>query len=289
VRVPRIVRSAGSLLAEAFGDWQKDNAPRLGAALAYYTLFSLAPLLIIAIAVAGLAFGRQAAQGHLFTELQSLLGAAGAEAAEQMIENSRKPESGILATVTALVTLLLGASGAFGELKGALNIVWNVPAPTQPGGLVRLIRERLASFAMVLGVGFLLLVSLVFSAAISAADGALVRWLPGMGVAAQALNLGTSVVAITVLFALLFKFLPDTPIAWADVWVGAALTSLLFTGGKYLIGLYLGRGTVASAYGAAGSVVVLVAWIYYAAQIFLFGAELTQAYARRRRATPASV
>jgi membrane protein len=273
-------RAVGSMLAEAFSGWQRDNAPRMGAALAYYTLFSMAPLLLVAIALAGLVFGREAAQGQIVGELQGLLGDTGARAVEEIVERSRRPESGVLATAAALFTLFLGASGVFGELKGALNEVWDVPPPG--GGILRLLRERLASFAMVLAVGFLLLVSLLLSAALAAADGALHRFFPGpLAVVLQLLNNVVSLVTITALFALLFKFLPDTRIGWGDVWMGALFTSTLFTAGKFLIGLYLGRSSFGSAYGAAGSLVVVIVWVYYAAQIFLFGAELARVYAQR--------
>jgi membrane protein len=255
-----------------------DNAGRLGAALSYYTLFSLAPLLIVAIAVAGLVFGQDAAQGQIVAQLQGLVGEAGARAVQDMIENSRQPAAGVVATVVGVLTLLLGATGAFAELKSALNIVWDVE--DQGGGILGLLRGRLWAFAMVLAVGFLLIVSLVISAALTAADPLLER----AGVPAGLMHLvngAASLLVITVLFALLFKYLPDTHVAWRDVWVGAFLTSALFTIGKLAIGLYLGRSSVASVYGAAGSVVVLIVWVYYAAQIFFFGAEVTQAFAHR--------
>lgn len=269
---------AWALLKQAAGDWQRDNAARLGAALSYYTLFSVAPLLIVAIAVAGLAFGREAAQGQIVGEFQGLVGEPGARAIQDMVEASRQPEAGILATALGIGTLLLGATGAFAELKSALNVVWDVPE--RGGGLKALLVGRLWSFAMVLAVGFLLMVSLVVSAAIAAADG-FFRWIGVPQGAVQLTNAVVSFLIITVLFALIFKFLPDTQVAWGDVWVGALFTSALFAVGKGLIGLYLGKSGLASTYGAAGSVVVLVVWVYYAAQIFFFGAEMTQAYARR--------
>jgi membrane protein len=275
-------RAAARLLAEAARGWRKDNAPRLGAALSYYTLFSIAPLLVVAIAVAASVFGQDAAQGRIVAELSGLLGEAGARALEETVENSRTASTGALATAGALVTLFLGATGVFGELKGALNVVWDVKEEEQPrrGFLVGLLRNRIWSFAMVLAVGFLLLVSLIVNALLAAAHGALGRYLPAPGALLASANTLASLVLITVLFALIFKFLPDTRVAWSDVWVGAALTSALFVAGKYLIGLYLGKSSVSSAYGAAGSVVVLIVWVYYAAQVFFFGAELTQAYAR---------
>lgn len=269
---------AWSLLKQAAADWQRDNAARLGAALSYYTLFSLAPLLVIAIGVAGLAFGREAAQGQIVGELHGLVGEAGARAIQDMVEASRRPQAGILATVIGLFTLFLGATGAFAELKSALNVVWDVPE--QRGGLKALLLGRLWSFAMVLAVGFLLIVSLVISAAIAAGDG-LFQWIGVPSAAVQWTNAGVSFLIITALFALIFKLLPDTEIEWRDVWAGALFTSALFAAGKWAIGLYLGRSGLASTFGAAGSVVVLVVWVYYAAQIFFFGAEMTQAYARR--------
>lgn len=279
------------LLSEAFRDWRADNAPRLGAALAYYTLFALAPLLVVAIAVAGLAFGREAAQGRIVSELGGLVGLAGARAIEALIESSRKPEAGVLATLLGAGTLLLGASGAFVELKGGLNQVWEVEPPA--GGLWGIVRDRLAAFALVLAVGFLLLASLLVSAALSATGTLLARFVSQPAGLLQAGNALVSLAVITVLFALIFKYLPDSEVAWGDVWAGAAMTSVLFTAGKFVIGLYLGHSGVTSAYGAAGSVVVLIVWVYYAAQIFYFGAELTQAYARthgsRERGTTLAV
>jgi membrane protein len=271
------LREGVRLFQRAASDFQEDGAPRLGAALSYYSLFSLAPLLIVVIAVAGLVFGQDAAQGRIVAELASLLGESGARAVEDLIENSRKVETGVLATAVGVVTLLLGATGAFAELKAALNVVWDVPSP--PGGLMGLVRGRLAAFALVLAVGFLLLVSLVVSAAISATDTILARVVSKPEALLQALNTALSLAVITVLFALIFKFLPDTHVSWRDVWIGAGVTSALFTLGKLLIGLYLGRSGLGSTYGAAASVVVLMVWVYYAAQVFFFGAELTQAYA----------
>jgi membrane protein len=281
--VTRALGELCRLFVEAWNGWNRDNAPRLGAALAYYTLFALAPLLIVGVAVAGAVFGQDAAQGRLVYELRALLGDSGAKTVEEIVERSRQIESGLVATAIAIVTLFLGASGVFVELKGALNVVWDVPAPRRGAGLVGLIRERVASFAMVLCVGFLLLVSLLANALLAASNGVLARYLPSASVLSQAESAASSFLMTTLLFALLFKYLPDCAIAWKDVWAGAAFTSLLFTAGRQLIGLYLGHSSIASAYGAAGSVVVLVVWVYYAAQIFLFGAELTQAWSGRGR------
>jgi membrane protein len=275
------VRRALGLLREAWTGWNRDNAPRLGAALSYYTLFSVAPLLVIAIAVAALVFGEEAAQGRILFELRGLIGDQGAAAVQEMIESSRRQEAGLVATAIALFTLVVGATGVFVELKGALNAVWDVEPRPESGGFLSLVRDRLVSLAMVMAVGFLLLVSLVVSAALAAAEGWMKGRMPGWDQVIWAVSTVASFAVVTALFALIFKLLPDTPIAWRDVWVGAALTALLFTAGKFLIGLYLGKSSVASTYGAAGSVIVLIVWVYYAAQIFYFGAELTQAYARR--------
>jgi membrane protein len=273
-------KAALSIVKEAFADWKDDNAPRLGAALAYYTVFSLAPLLVIAVAIAGLAFGAEAAQGRIVVEIQGLVGKAGAEAVQGMLESARKPSSSVWAAILGTVTLLLGASGAFAELRGALNVVWEAP-PRPGGGLWGAIRDRLLSFAMVLVLGFLLLVSLAMSAGLSAVNGYTVGLWPGAKALLEAVNAVFSFGIVTVLFAAIFKLLPDTKIAWRDVWAGAATTAALFTVGKTLIGLYLGKSSIASAYGAAASLAIILAWVYYAAQILFFGAELTQVYARR--------
>ncbi len=274
-------RDGWALVRQAFADWNEDNAPSLGASLAYYTLFALAPLLLAAIAIAGLAFGKDAAQGRIVAELGAVIGRPGADAVQQLVQNSWRPRTGIIASVVALVTLLLGATGVFIELRSSLDAIWGVKPPA--GGIGAMVKARLAAFALVVAVGFLLLVSLVVSAALSALDHTI---LGGMGGAAgtvlQAVNTVVSLGILAVLFAMLFKFLPDTEVAWRDVWFGAAATSLLFTVGKYLIGLYLARSSVSSTFGAAASIVILMIWIYYAGQIFFFGAELTQAHARRR-------
>ena len=277
-----------SVVKEAFADWKDDNAPRLGAALAYYTVFSLAPLLVIAIAVAGLAFGHEAAQGRIVAEIQGLVGKAGAEAVQGMLESARKPSSSVWAAILGTITLILGAGGAFTELRGALNVVWEAP-PKPSGGIWGAIRDRLLSFAMVLVLGFLLLVSLAMSAGLAAIHGFSVGLWPGAKVLLEIVNAVFSFAVVTVLFAAIFKLLPDTKIAWRDVWAGAATTAGLFTVGKTLIGLYLGKSSIASAYGAAASLAIILAWVYYAAQILFFGAELTQVYAHRhgsRRALP---
>jgi len=278
------------VVKQAFSDWNEDNAPRLGAALSYYTIFSIAPLLLISIAVAGLVFGHDAAQGRIVGQIQGLVGEQAAQSIQAMLENARKPGHGLMATLFGMATLLFGAGGAFNELRAALDVVWEIP-PRKGGGLMTMVRERVASFAMVLVVGFLLLVSLVVSAAVSAFE--VKGTFTGSGIVLQVVNNLVSVGVITVLFALIFKYLPDAhpPVAWKDIWLGSFLTAVLFTLGKFGIGLYLGRSSVGSAYGAAGSLVLLLVWVYYSAQILFFGAEITQVYARRhgsRLGLPAS-
>jgi len=247
----------------------------MGAALAYYTIFSLAPLVLIAVAIAGLVFGEKAAEGRMAEEIVSAVGPAVAHAIQEMIKNAKDSGGSTTASIIGLVILFFGASGVFVELQSALNKIWEVEAK-QTSGVWAFIRDRLHTFAMVLAVGFLLLVSLVINTALSAMSKYIA---PEQTVVAQILNQVISFGFITLLFAMIFRVLPDRPIAWDDVWVGAAFTSLLFVVGKYLLGLYLGRGGVTSAFGAAGSLVVILLWVYYASQIILFGAQFTQVYA----------
>ncbi|MEC4895287.1 MAG: YihY/virulence factor BrkB family protein [Oscillatoria sp. PMC 1051.18] len=268
------------LLKEAFSEWQKDKASRLAAALAYYTVFSLAPVVIIAVAIAGSIFGAEAARGEIVGQIQGLVGEAGAEVIETAIENANQPDVKSIASLFSIILLLFGASGVFAELQDSLNTVWNVKA--KPGrGLTNFVRKRILSFAMVLGIGFLLLVSLIISAAISALSNYPQSLLTGFEFMGQFINIIVSFGVITLLFALIYKYLPDVKIKWSDVKIGAIITALLFTLGKYIIGLYLGRGSFASTYGAAGSVIIILAWVYYSAQILFFGAEFTQVYARK--------
>ncbi|MEO8701807.1 MAG: YihY/virulence factor BrkB family protein [Kofleriaceae bacterium] len=268
-----------TLLKETVSDWLDDKAARLAAALAFYTLLSLAPVLVLAVSIAGLVFGEEAARGEIAGQLQGLLGAQGAEAIQSVLANAKSPASGILGTIVGLVVLLFGASGVFGELQGALDIVWEVE-PKKGRGVKGFLRDRFFSFTLVLGVGFLLLVSLVLSAGLAAAGAYLSNHLPGGAVLWQVVNFAISLAVLTILFALIFKVVPDVKIHWRDVWIGALVTAALFTLGKFAIGLYLGRSSVGSPFGAAGSVVVLVVWVYYSAQILFFGAEFTQVYAR---------
>ena len=259
----------------------EDDAPSLGAALAYYTVFSLAPLMTIAIAIAGFFFGKEAAQGQIFDELRVLLGEEGGKAVEEMVQSaSAQPTAGIVATLISVVMLLFGASGVFGQLQASLNGMWGVK-PKPGRGVFGMIKDRLLSFGFTLVVGFLLLVSLLLTAGIALMAGWIEGLMPGSETLAQILNIVLSLAMITLLFAMIFKFLPDAKIAWRDVWVGAFLTALLFTVGKFALGLYLGKSGVASSYGAAGSLIVLLLWVYYSSQILFFGAEFTQVYANR--------
>jgi membrane protein len=269
------------LIKQAFKAWQEDYAPSMGAALSYYTLFSLAPLLLIVIAVAGMVFGQEAAQGEILGQLRGIMGEEGAIAVEGMIEAANKPGKSALATIAGVALLLLGATAVFGELQSALDRIWRTPAPKKESGILHLLRTRLLSFGLVLGLGFLLMVSLVVSAGLSAFGKWYGGWLEGWEILLQVLNFAVSFGIFTVLFAMIYKIMPRAKISWHDVWTGAAATSLLFTVGKVLIGLYLGRSTMASGFGAAGSLVVMLAWVYYSAQIFLLGAEYTWVYANQ--------
>jgi membrane protein len=272
-------RAVSGLLKTAYSEWSKDKAPRMGAALAYYTIFSLAPLLIIAVAIAGLAFGMQAAQGEIAGQIQGLVGRDGAKAIQAMIQSAHKPAHGLIGSMIGVFALFLGASGVFCEMQDALNSIWRVNPAGEPA-IRSLIKARFLSFGMVLGIGFLLLVSLLISALLAAATKYLGGMLPIPAVLFESLDFLLSLFFITVLFAMIFKLLPNAKIAWSDVWIGAALTSLLFTAGKFVIGFYIGKSLSASAYGAAGSLVVVVAWIYYSALLLYFGAEFTRVYAR---------
>jgi membrane protein len=268
------------LLKETYNEWSEDKASRLAASLAYYTVFSIAPLLIIVIAVAGLIFGREAAQGQIERQIQGLIGEESAQFVQTLIEASSNKTTGIIATVIGIATLLFGATGLFGQLQDALNTIWEV-TPKPGRGVMGIIKDRFFSFTMVLGIGFLLMVSLVVSAGLEALNEYTSGLWGDVAFVGQALNFVISFGVITLLFAMIYKVLPDVEIAWRDVWIGAAVTALLFTIGKFLIGLYLGHSAVASSYGAAGALVVILLWVYYSAQILLLGAEFTQVYAKR--------
>ncbi|HEY5373494.1 MAG TPA: YihY/virulence factor BrkB family protein [Polyangiaceae bacterium] len=275
------------LLKETAIAWDEDNVARLAASLAYYTLLSVAPLIIIAVAVAGLAFGEDAAREHISAELAGVVGPGAATAIESIAKNAHAPGTGALSIAVGLLVLLFGASGVFGELQSALNTVWEV-TPKPGRGIWGVVKDRFFSFTLVVGVAFLLLVSLVVSAALTWIGQVFERALPGGAFPWQLLNFALSLAVVTALFALMFKTLPDVHIKWRDVWVGAAVTAALFTLGKLGLGIYLGSAGVSSAYGAAGSIVALVIWVYYSAQVLLIGAEFTESYARRygSRITP---
>jgi membrane protein len=268
------------LLRATMSDWYEDRAQRIGAALAYYTIFALAPGLVIVMALAGLMLG-PGAESQIIGQIRELIGEQGAAAIEATIRSARNETLGATGTALALIPLVFGLWGVFGELQDGLNTIWGVTP--KPGRRIwDILKERFWSFAMVVGIGFVLLVSLVLSAWLAAVGTYVGSFLPAPATGLEALNFVISFVVITGSFALIFKLLPDVKIAWRDVWLGAAVTSLFFTVGKFLIGLYLGKSAVASAYGAAGSLVIIVVWVYYSAQILLFGAEFTKVWTKRR-------
>ena len=271
--------------------WMDDNAPSRGAALAYYTLFSMAPLLLIAISVAGLVFGAEAARGEIFVQLQGLLGVAGALAVQQLLESVNRPAGGLAATLLGLLLMLVGATTVFAELQDALDHIWRAPA-RPAGGWWALLRARLLSFGLILGLGFLLVVSMLFGAALAALQKGWTPWLASWQVTLSILNTVSGFVFVTVVFAMIYKVMPRVRIHWSDVWLGSIVTATLFSVGRALIGAYLSTGAVASGFGAAASLVAVLVWVYYSAQIFLLGAEFTWAFAntagsRRPQALPA--
>lgn len=269
------------LVKSTAAKWSAHNAPRLGASLAYYTLLSLAPLLILIVAMCGLVLSKSDVQRDVLSQVQSLLGYSGARTVQMLISNAHQTSSGVFATAVALITLLFGASGVFVELRDSLNTIWDAP-PRSSSGWRDLIWQRLVSFGMVLALGFLLLVSLLLTAAINLTEKFFGGFIPGhFAIFGQTVNTLLSVFVITLLFGLIFKFVPDLPIRWAEVAIGAVATAVLFTAGKYLLALYLTTAGVGSTYGAAGSLVAMVVWVYYSAQIFFFGAVFTRAYADR--------
>ncbi len=274
------VKAGWELLKLTFAEWTNDDAFELSAALAFYTIFSIAPVLLIAVGVASFFFAPGTAADRIVGEMGTMIGRQGANAVKQVIESSRGFGKGVWAVSVGIITLITGATAVFGELQSALNRMWDVQAKPDRGVILSFIVDRLRSFAIAVCVGFLLLVSLVISAAISGLQDYLDQWLPGIPWVWQTANSVSSFLVIGVLFALIYKFLPDVVIAWKDVWIGAAVTALLFSGGKYAIGIYLGRTATTSAFGAAGSLVVLLFWVYYSALISFLGAEFTQVYAR---------
>lgn len=277
---------AWHLIKAAVSSWVDDFAPSMGAALSYYTVFSLAPMLLIVIGVAGLVFGADAARGEIVGQLRGMMGEQGAVAVEELLKSASDPGKGILATIIGFVTLLVGATAVFAELQSSLDRIWRTPAPTNENGIWGIIRTRFLSFGLILGLGFLMIVSLVLSAALAAMG----TWFGGfMGdweLILQAVNFVVSFGVVTLVFAAIYKFMPHARIDWPNVWVGAVVTALLFTVGKFLIGLYIGKSGVASGFGAAGSFAVLLVWVYYSAQIFLLGAEFTWVYSHRNAPPP---
>jgi membrane protein len=272
------VKQALALTKESFSAWSNDFAPSMGAALSYYTLFSIAPLLIIVIAVAGLFFGADAVRTVIFDQLHALMGEEGAEAIQDMLASSSDTTTGGIAAIVSVAGLVIGATTVFNEIQNDLDRIWRAPA-LKSSGVWNLLRTRILSFGMILGVAFLLAVSLVASAALAMVGKWWDTWLGGWEPLAHVLDITLNLGLLTLIFALIYKMIPRVDIQWRDVWVGAAVTAVLFTIGKVLIGLYLGKSDVASSFGTAGSMVVVIVWVYYASQIFLFGAELTRVYA----------
>lgn len=268
------------LVKTAASAWVDDYAPSMGAALSYYSVFSLAPLLLIVISIAGLVFGQEAVRGELFGQLQGLVGTEGSKAIEGLLASVSKPAEGVASTLLGVGLLLVGATTVFGELQDALDRIWRAPVRDRSGGLWGLVRARLLSFGMILGIAFLLMVSLVLSAAIAAVG----KWwsgaFGGWEVLARVVDLTIGFALTTGVFAMIYKTMPRVSVQWHDVWLGAAVTSVLFTVGRFLIGLYIGKSSVASGFGAAGSLIVVFVWVYYSAQIFLIGAEFTWVYAK---------
>ena len=277
----RVLKAVATLFRDAALNWVKDHAQSMGAALAFYTIFSIAPLLLIVISVAGLVFGEDAARGEIYGQLQGMLGSSGALAVQGLLDSARRPADSVPAAAFGVIVLFAAATSVFAELQDALDRIWRAPLRQRNAGLWSLVRGRLLSFGMILGITFLLIVSLAFSAAMSA----LSRWArpdsPGWAAFSGASELGLSLLLVTVVFAMIYKTMPRASIHWRDVWVGSAVTSALFIAGKALIGLYIGRSGITSAFGAAASLIVVLLWVYYSAQIFLFGAEFTWVYSHR--------
>ena len=268
------------MLKETFNKWSDHQATRLGASVAFYTLLSFAPLLVLLAALAALIFSKDTAQNGLINEAQEMMGQRAGDTVKSLLENAQKPSSGVFASLIAFVTLLFGASGVFTELQDALNLIWDA-TPKDASGIMGLLKQRLFSFGMILSVGFVLLASLLISAALALIGKYFGGLVPIPAAVLEAVNFLVSFGVVTVLFALMFKYVPAVHISWRNVWIGAIGTALLFTIGKLLLGLYLGKASVGSAYGAAGSLVAMIVWVYYSAQIFFFGAEFTRVYADR--------
>ena len=257
--------------------WSDDYAPSMGAALAFYTLFSIAPLLLIVLSITGFVFGAEAARGEIAGQLQNLMGEQSALTVQALLQNVNRPTDGMVATIIGVMLLLIGATSVFGELQSALDRIWRAPERPPTSGIIAFLRSRLLSFGMIFGIGFILMVSLIFNATLAA----LTKWslqFKEWLIILSYVNLVFSFVMTTAMFALIYKYIPSVKIRWGEVWIGALITAALFTVGKFLIGLYMAKSAVASGFGAAGSVVALLVWVYYSAQIFLLGAEFTWAY-----------
>jgi len=281
LRVPRLPwKSWWTLVKRAAAAWIDDYAPSMGAALSYYTVFSLAPLLLIVVSIAGLVFGEDAARGEIFGQLAGLLGVDAAKAVEGVLTSLNKPAQGITGTVVGVGVLLIGATSVFAELQDSLDRIWRAPARVKSGGLWGLLRARLLSFGMILGIAFLLMVSLVIGAVIAALGKWWGDFFGGWEVLLQIVNAVVGFGLTTLVFAMIYKMMPRVRVQWRDVWIGAVVTAVLFSGGKFLIGLYIGKSGVASGFGAAGSLIIVFLWVYFSAQIFLVGAEFTWIYAR---------
>jgi len=267
------------LVKDSISAWIDDYAPSMGAALAYYTIFSLAPLLLIVIAVAGLVFGQNAVRGEIVAQLGGLMGSEGAKITEELLKSASAPKEGLISSVIGVVLLVVGATTVFAELQSDLDRIWRVQGETI-SGLWNVARARVLSFGLVLGLGFMMLISLVVAAGLNAVG----KWygasFAGWEVLLHVLNTAVSIALSSALFAMIYKIMPRARIAWRDVGVGAVVTAVMFEAGKFLIGLYLGKAGVTSGFGAAGSLVVLLVWVYYSAQVFLLGAEFTWVYAR---------
>jgi membrane protein len=267
------------LFVKAGKAWIDDYAPSMGAAISYYTVFSLAPLLVIVIAAAGALFGREAVQGLISAQLSGLIGGEGATFVENLVAAASDTDKGLVAGIISFFVLLVGATTVFAELQSALDRIWHVPDSKKPSGVFAILRARLLSFGLILGLAFLLMASLVVSTALAALGAWAGNLMPGWETLLHGINIAVSLGVFTLLFAMIFKLLPSTQIAWRDVWVGAFVTAVLFEIGKLLIGLYIGKSGMTESFAAAGSLVVLLAWVYYASQIFLLGAEFTKVYA----------
>lgn len=275
------IKQVWVLTKDSFSAWSSDFAPSMGAALSYYTLFSLAPLLTIVISLAGLFFGVDAVRSLVFDQLHALMGEEGAEAVQDMLASASDPETGGIAAVLSIAGLAIGATTVFNEIQNNLDRIWRAPALEQASGIWNLLRSRLLSFGMILGVAFLLTVSLVTSAVLSTLGKWWDGWFGGWEVFAHLLDIVVNLALLTFVFALIYKMIPRVKVSWHDVWLGAAVTALLFTIGKVAIGLYLGKSDVTSSFGTAASLVIVMIWVYYASQIFLLGAEFTRVYAEK--------